>query len=1553
MKKLLIISLFVVIAAIMPLNAFAQCDNGDCNITITGNDSGNNGWNGGAGISIYQDTTYIGFFTVTGSTYTQTFSICPGPVSFVWNSGTSDEECSFTILDSVGSTLYSTSSAANLYGLFADRDACPTCTRPYDINISNITGNSALVTWTYDTVTPPDFFTIYITDTANGTPVEIYINPLDDGNEYQYLLTGLTQTTTYLLTIQTTCPDDTSLTVHRYFTTNCYSGGTITVGEGSAISSDLPVNPSYPYSLGQMIFEESEFSNTDSIFGIRFFVTTQGINAARSIDVYIDTTTVNAYHSTNGLIEMPVSKRYFTGTHTITSGWNVITFQNAYLYPGSGNIVLTLDDNSGSTNNSIQIQASTTTNSMCLFAADDNANINPASASSLNSSLDELDTSVIRPNIGFVTPCNDATCLPPNIISATPTEYSVTLHWLPIGAETSFSVEYALAGTTNWITVYPSTSNTTVTINNLASATNYIFRISSLCDIGSAFDTISCATVCAPKTVPFYEDFEQFTATSSNSDIEACWARGTNNTSGYGPYINGTNSGHNSTNSMVFSGNSSFLALPELNVPVDSLSITFFFKGSSYYTHEVTVGVLTDQNNINSFTAIESIQYNGTGNDWQEVSVDLDAYTGTGVYIAIANLSTSYGSFNVDDITVNYINSCRKVSNATITSTTQNSATLSFTGVNGASNYTIFYGTGSTLASATDSTTSYTTTKTITGLMPATRYYSWIRTNCGTNHSGIAVGPVFSTTCPTVQVTDENPWIEDFESGVLDVCINNLRVNGSTDWQVVTPSTNPSTAYSGSHMARFASAAGNSTAITTLVTPSLNLSALSNGAELSFCTYINDADFDSINSLGVYYRTSNNGNWNLIQTYATATDEWTKYFITLPASNGAQSYQIGFRGNNPNAMGICIDDINVHSLPDCLRPSQITSSTTDNRATLHWTGSTSSYRFEYRKKGTSAWNIIDVDVDSVVVTGLSQNTEYQARIRSNCIGVGISEWSDVVSFHTNICSNHETRVNYNNSMMATTSTHSPFYTPQASNYSEIIVDGSYLNGLSNISSIAFRPMNADYGTHFSDCVIFFGHTNNNSLSSFLFDSNTFVPVYTGSLNFSDTGWHYVNLDADYAWNGQGNLVVGFQRNSDFYSGNTEFAAHSSGSSKVYYASTSNTTINPADANSLSEKGSSIFTPDLMFNNCLPSCSEPIINYTNADYQSVTIGFFSEGEQQQLQYKEQSANNWNDAINISNQHSGNQSYTLSGLSPMTEYNMRIRQVCPFDENGFSDWTDFTVITDTACTTPTNLHVVSNNSDEATFEWTSDSQQNYWELHVTSDNYYQIFPVTSNPATINGLPNGKDYTVYVRALCGQYHNSYSGFSNTATFSNKCANVRSVHAVATGTSVRVYWTAGSGNQEWLVSYGNVGFTVESMLGMVVADTTSVVITGLQPQKSYGFRVMSVCGDGWFGDWSSETVVYTQGNNDIDNPQDNTPSVTITPNPATGSTTLIINGINGELTISVIDLNGRTLYNNTLHCESENCSTSLDINDLPQGSYFVRISNENTNIVRKLIVK
>ena len=122
----------------------------------------------------------------------------------------------------------------------------------------------------------------------------------------------------------------------------------ILVGEATSTSSYLPTN--YHYSLTQQIYTAEEIdSEACEISSVSFFNT--GTSKTRKLTIYMVSTNKTAFNSTNDWITVTEANQVFSGSVTMAAKcWSTIYFATPFLYDGSSNIALIVDDNTGSYN---------------------------------------------------------------------------------------------------------------------------------------------------------------------------------------------------------------------------------------------------------------------------------------------------------------------------------------------------------------------------------------------------------------------------------------------------------------------------------------------------------------------------------------------------------------------------------------------------------------------------------------------------------------------------------------------------------------------------------------------------------------------------------------------------------------------------------------------------------------------------------------------------------------------------------------------------------------------------------------------------------------------------------------------------------------------------------------------------------------------------------------------------------------------------------------------------------------------------------------------------
>ena len=216
------------------------------------------------------------------------------------------------------------------------------------------------------------------------------------------------------------------------------------------------------------------------------------------------------------------------------------------------------------------------------------------------------------------------------------------------------------------------------------------------------------------------------------------------------------------------------------------------------------------------------------------------------------------------------------------------------------------------------------------------------------------------------------------------------------------------------------------------------------------------------------------------------------------------------------------------------------------------------------------------------------------------------------------------------------------------------------------------------------------------------------------------------------------------------------------------------------------------------------------------------------------------------------------------------------------------------------------------------------------------------VFGSAKTFTGLQPNTTYTVAVMSYCNDTLLTYTvaTLDSTVEVCNVPQNV-AVSDVTTN-SASVSWTAVDGNTTY-----EVRLTYGSNSSTVTVNGTSHSFGNLEANTTYSVAVRTVCDAAAqrYSDWSDEVsfTTLTVGIDDVESTVD----ISLYPNPATTSVTL--SGIEGQATVTIVDFNGRV----SGEWRVESGKLTIDVSSLASGAYFVRIVGDQTNAIRKLIVR
>jgi len=143
---------------------------------------------------------------------------------------------------------------------------------------------------------------------------------------------------------------------------------------------------------------------------------------------------------------------------------------------------------------------------------------------------------------------------------------------------------------------------------------------------------------------------------------------------------------------------------------------------------------------------------------------------------------------------------------------------------------------------------------------------------------------------------------------------------------------------------------------------------------------------------------------------------------------------------------------------------------------------------------------------------------------------------------------------------------------------------------------------------------------------------------------------------------------------------------------------------------------------------------------------------------------------------SNTYPGENSFVITDIN-----NETIWEVNPCSASTANEVVTYTMnCTPATCAKPTDLTVVPGGLD-AVISWTAGGEETAWQICVNDDEN-SLIEVTENPYTLEGLTLSTDYTVRVRAYCGE-EDGYSNWTSNVSFTTlECEESCSITYVLT---------------------------------------------------------------------------------------------------------------------------------------------------------------------------
>ena len=336
----------------------------------------------------------------------------------------------------------------------------------------------------------------------------------------------------------------------------------------------------------------------------------------------------------------------------------------------------------------------------------------------------------------------------------------------------------------------------------------------------------------------------------------------------------------------------------------------------------------TVNNDINAFTEIKVLSGAeveiGT---WKNIIVSLNAYLGQTVYIAFLYDNDDGHNWTIDDINIMHLAGYVDMQAVSITPATDTYPMLSENepitvrlknnGGNAASGFSVkllhndnlivtetFAG---SIPSAGEATYTFNTPLNLSAAATHKIQAEVVISGDQVPANDMATAMVTNLGCNAITTF---PFVEGFENNGenLPPCWMQKIVEGAVNWRVLNSSTviphmDPDEAFEGEYRAVFF--VGGYGHVNKLITPPLNLTSLRNPV-LKF-HHIQQRWSGDQDSLKVYYRTSTQNPWVLIEKYTDEVLNWTERVISLP--NPTNEYYIAFEGYHNYGRSVQIDNL--------------------------------------------------------------------------------------------------------------------------------------------------------------------------------------------------------------------------------------------------------------------------------------------------------------------------------------------------------------------------------------------------------------------------------------------------------------------------------------------------------------------------------------------------------------------------------------------------------------------------------------------------------------------
>lgn len=592
-----------------------------------------------------------------------------------------------------------------------------------------------------------------------------------------------------------------------------------------------------------------------------------------------------------------------------------------------------------------------------------------------------------------VTVENIPPCETPTALNAIPSAYNAQLSWH--AESNSYNLYYKTAADATYNTIQEISLNNEgyYLLTDLVPGTTYEWYVEAICNNQSVMSSVTATfnTSCgALRSVPQEWDFDHNMPSGTTSyPLPACWEREENQNYPY-VYYN-QNAAYSGNASLFCNGNVAngvvFLPVIDTNyLSINSLQLRFFAK-ALVDSSSMEIGIMTNPLDMTTFEHVQFIQ--AMTDEYEEYKVTFAHVSTTGAYIVI-RMNPNGGNLYLDDLVLEEIPACDRPVNLQVSNVTSNSAHLHWSSAVAETN--IYYKEESHGGyERTNDSPVFATSYTLHNLSPNTHYTVYVSSVCQDSTEIASSAISFTTECIAI---DTIPYIWDFES-------NNTSGTAAYPmpecWHILNTSA-PSLyvsnvaviAHGGTHSLYSVYPDGALAVLPAINTQVLPWSAL----QLGFYAK-NNYGRGTILEVGVMSDATDESSFESLASF-NLTTTYQRFEVSLARYHGNGTY-LAFR-MTANLEYVVIDDVVLEAAPSCPKPMEVSCiGTGTDYVDLTWTpgGIESNWDVVYGIQGfnpDTVTNILHTNSNHLLIDGLNDTITYDFYVRAACGGNEHSGW---------------------------------------------------------------------------------------------------------------------------------------------------------------------------------------------------------------------------------------------------------------------------------------------------------------------------------------------------------------------------------------------------------------------------------------------------------------------------------------------------------------------------------------------------------------------------------